>query len=220
MDWLLGLIDSLIDFLKILTTPERLIELLSTMLTGAWGYAMMFGVVFAETGLLAGFMFPGDSFLFTIGVVAGAGKVNLLAVNALLIVAAIVGDTVGYALGRQAGARIFQRPDSRIFRREHLLSTQAFYEKHGGKTIIYARFVPIVRTFAPFVAGVARMNYPRFLAFNVFGGIGWVVSMTTLGYLIGGFPLVQRHFEKVVVLIVLISASPILIEALKSRRRA
>ncbi|MSV30676.1 MAG: hypothetical protein EXQ52_18310 [Bryobacterales bacterium] len=207
----------IIDFIRILTTPERLIQLLSTILTGFWGYAAMFGIVFAETGLLAGFMLPGDSFLFTIGVVAHAGKLNLILINALLIAAAIIGDTVGYALGRKAGPRIFNRPDSRLFRREHLNRTRAFYEKHGGKTIIYARFVPIVRTFAPFVAGVAGMNYRTFLSYNVFGGIGWVISMTTMGYLIGGIPIVQRHFEKAVILIVLISVLPILVEAMKSR---
>ncbi len=219
MDWLIGIFRQLVDFIRILTTPDRLIELLSTMLTGAWGYAAMFGIVFAETGLLAGFLLPGDSFLFTIGVVAGAGKLNLLLINALLIAAAIIGDTVGYALGRKAGPRIFNRPDSRFFRREHLIRTREFYEKHGGKTIIYARFIPIVRTFAPFVAGVAEMNYGKFLSFNVFGGIGWVLSMTTLGYLLGGIPLVQRHFEKAVILIVLVSVLPLVVEAVKHRRR-
>ncbi len=218
IDWLIELPRQLIDFIRILTTPERLIQLLSTILTGFWGYAVMFGIVFAETGLLAGFMLPGDSFLFTIGVVAHAGKLNLLLINALLIAAAIIGDTVGYALGRKAGPRIFNRPDSRLFRREHLNRTRAFYQKHGGKTIIYARFVPIVRTFAPFVAGVAGMDYGKFLSYNVFGGIGWVISMTTLGYLIGGIPIVQRHFEKAVILIVLVSVLPILAEAIKSRR--
>jgi membrane-associated protein len=220
MDWLAGLLRQFVDFIRILTTPERLIELLSTLLTGVWGYAAMFGIVFAETGLLAGFMLPGDSFLFTVGVVARAGKLDLFTINVLLIAAAILGDTVGYYLGRKAGPRVFNRPDARLFRREHLLRTQAFYEEHGGKTIIYARFVPIVRTFAPFVAGVAGMNYGKFLSFNVFGGIGWVASMTVAGYLVGGIPLVQRHFEKAVILIVLVSVLPLLVEAIRSRRRA
>ena len=188
------------------------------MITGWLGYAALFAIVFAETGLLIGFFLPGDSLLFTVGVVAGAGELNIFLINAILIVAAIVGDATGYLLGRQAGPRVFDRPDSRFFKREHLVRTQDFYEKHGGKTIIYARFVPIVRTFAPFVAGVAGMPYSRFAAFNVFGGIGWVILMTTAGYYLGGFPIIQRHFEKVVIAIVLISVLPVAFEVLKSRR--
>ena len=168
--------------------------------------------------MLIGFFLPGDSLLFTVGVVAGAGELNIFLINAILIVAAIAGDATGYFLGRQAGPRVFDRPDSRFFKREHLVRTQQFYDKHGGKTIIYARFVPIVRTFAPFVAGVAGMPYSRFVAFNVFGGIGWVVLMTTAGYYLGGFPIIQKHFEKVVIAIVLISVLPIAFEVLKSRR--
>jgi membrane-associated protein len=128
-----------------------------------------------------------------------------------------VGDAVGYSLGRQAGPHVFNRPDSRFFRREHLLKTKAFYEKHGGKTIIYARFVPIIRTFAPFVAGVAQMPYSRFAAFNVFGGIGWVILMTFSGYFLGNVDFVRRHFEKVVVGIVVISVLPMVIEYARHR---
>jgi len=134
--------------------------------------------------------------------------------------AAIIGDTVGYFLGRQTGPRIFRRPDSRLFRREHLERTQAFYEKHGGKTIIYARFVPIIRTFAPFVAGVAGMDYVRFISFNVFGGVGWVFGMTTLGYLLGGVPLVKQHLEKVILLIIFVSVTPMIAEAIKAYRKS
>jgi len=210
---------AVVEFLKSLTDPPRLIQLLATGMTGWLGYAALFAIVFAETGLLIGFFLPGDSLLFTVGVVAGAGELNLLLINAVLIVAAIAGDATGYLLGRQAGPHVFNRPDSRLFKREHLIRTQQFYEKHGGKTIIYARFVPIIRTFAPFVAGVAGMPYHRFLAFNVFGGIGWVVLMTTAGYFLGGIPIIQRHFEKVVILIVLLSVVPIGIELLKSRRK-
>jgi len=213
------MLHALIDFLKSLTDPPRLIELLSTVMTGWLGYATLFAIVFAETGLLIGFFLPGDSLLFTVGVVAGAGQLNIFLINAILIVAAIVGDATGYFLGRQAGPRVFDRPDSRFFKKEHLVRTQEFYDKHGGKTIIYARFVPIVRTFAPFVAGVAGMPYSKFVAFNVFGGIGWVVLMTTAGYYLGGFPIIQRHFEKVVILIVLLSVVPVALEVLKSRRR-
>jgi membrane-associated protein len=208
----------ILEFLRTLTDPERLIAFLSTVITGWYGYAMLVAIVFAETGLLVGFFLPGDSLLFTVGVVAGAGQLNIWLINLLLITAAIVGDAVGYTLGRQAGPRIFSRPDSRFFRQEHLLRTKAFYDKHGGKTIIYARFIPIIRTFAPFVAGVAQMPYPRFAAFNVFGGIGWVVAMTMLGYTLGNVPIIRAHFEKVVVGIVVISFLPVLFEYLKSRR--
>ncbi len=207
-----------LEALRTLTDPEKLIHILSTVFTGWYGYALLVGIVFAETGLLMGFFLPGDSLLFTVGVVAGAGKLNIVLIILVLIVAAVVGDGVGYYLGRRTGPKIFDRPDSRFFRREHLRRTEAFYEKHGGKTIIYARFVPIVRTFAPFVAGVAGMGYPRFLAFNVFGGIGWVVSMTMAGYFLGNVPIVRAHFEKVVVGIVLVSVLPVLREVWKARR--
>jgi len=207
-----------IEFLRTLTDPDKLRAFLTTVLSGWWSYAMLFAIVFAETGLLIGFFLPGDSLLFTVGVVAGAGDLNIVGINLILIVAAIVGDAVGYTLGRNAGPRVFSRPDSKFFKQEHLLRTKAFYEKHGGKTIIYARFVPIVRTFAPFVAGVAQMPYSRFAAFNVFGGIGWVVLMTMSGYFLGNVPLIRRHFEKVVIGIVLVSVLPIVVEYVRSRR--
>lgn len=214
------MIQALLEFLRTLTNPDKLIALLSTVLTGWLGYAVLFGIVFAETGLLMGFFLPGDSLLFTVGVVAGAGKLNIIAINALLMAAAVIGDGVGYLLGLRAGPHVFNRPDSRFFKQEHLLKTKAFYEKHGGKTIIYARFVPIIRTFAPFVAGVAEMNYWRFLSFNVFGGIGWVFALTMLGYSLGSVPFVRQHFDKVVLGIIFVSVLPMVIEFLKSRRRA
>src|SRR6202047_879009 len=163
------MIHALLDFLRTLTDPDRLIQLLSTAMSGWAGYAMLTGIVFAETGLLVGFVLPGDSLLFTIGVVAGGGELNLLLIMFLLICASMLGDWCGYLLGRRAGPTIFNRPDSRFFKQEYLQRTQAFYEKHGGKTIIYAKFVPIIRTFAPFVAGIARMPYGRYLSFDVFG---------------------------------------------------
>jgi membrane-associated protein len=212
------MLDALLEFLRTLTNPDKLIQLLSTVLGGPLGYAMLFGVVFAETGLLMGFFLPGDSLLFTVGVVAGAGKLDIVLINLVLMVAAVVGDGVGYYLGRKTGPAIFSRPDSRFFKQEYLQRTRAFYEKHGGKTIIYARFVPIVRTFAPFVAGVGQMSYPRFLSFNVFGGIGWVFAMTMLGYFLGGVPIVQRHFEKVILGIIFISVMPIVIEYWRGRK--
>lgn len=214
------MIHALIDFLRTLTTPDRLIQLLATVFAGWWGYLLLCGVVFAETGLLVGFFLPGDSFLFTIGVVAGAGQLDIVTIVVLLLISAIVGNSTGYLLGRKIGRKIFDRPNSRFFHREHLIKTQAFYNKHGGKTIIYAQFIPILRTFAPFVAGVAHMSYTRFMSFNIFGALGWVISMTMLGYTLGNQPLVRAHFEKVVIAIVLISVSPVVIEVLKSRRGA
>lgn len=196
-----------------LFTPEGLQELIRT-----GGYWVLVGIVFAETGLLVGFFLPGDSLLFIAGFVAGLGHLDFLWLNLLLMVAAITGDTVGYWIGATAGAGLYDRPNTRFFRKEHLLRTRAFYEKHGGKTIVLARFVPIIRTFAPVVAGIAKMEYSRFISFNVFGGIGWVLSMTSLGYFLGSIPLVQRHLEKAVLLVVLISVLPIVLEYWKHRR--
>lgn len=214
-----SILKALVDFLRTLTDPEALIRLLSTTITGWYGYVLLFFIVFAETGLLVGFFLPGDSLMFTVGVVAGAGQLNIWLINILLIAAAVIGDGVGYALGRRAGPHIFNRPSSRFFNREHLERTHAFYEKHGGKTIIYARFIPIVRTFAPFVAGVAEMSYLKFLSFNIFGGIGWVAALTTAGYFLGSVEFVRRYFDKVIVLIVLISVMPMVLEFWKSRRK-
>jgi membrane-associated protein len=211
------MIQVLLDFLRTLTTPERLIELLSTAMSGWAGYAMLSGIVFAETGLLVGFFLPGDSLLFTIGVVAGAGELNLVVIMLLLICASMLGDWSGYLLGRRAGPAIFNRQDSRFFKQEHLQRTKAFYEKHGGKTIIYAKFVPIIRTFAPFVAGVANMPYLRFLSFDIFGGVGWVFSMTILGYLLGEVAIVRRNFEKFVLLIIFVSLLPLIIHAIRAK---
>lgn len=210
---------SLVDLVRILTSPDRLIQLLSPLFTSWLGYAVLFAIVFSETGLLVGFFLPGDSLMFLIGAVAGAGNLNMFAVNVVLMAAAILGDSFGYGLGWRTGPAIFDRADSRWFRREHLARTHAFYEKYGGKTIVYARFVPIVRTFAPFVAGVGRMNYGRFISFNVLGGIGWVFAMTMLGFLLGGVPIVKQHLEKVILLIILISVAPVVVEGVKTYRK-
>jgi len=209
---------AVLDFLKTLYNAERLIQFLSSLMVNWLGYAFMCAVVFSETGLLLGFFLPGDSFLFTVGVVAGAGGHNIYFIQGLLLCAAVIGNATGYLLGRKTGPAIFDRPDSRLFKREHLLRTHAFYEKHGGKTIIYAQFVPIIRTFAPFVAGVANMRYTRFAAFNVIGAVLWILSMTTLGYTLGGVELVRHHFEKVVLLIIAASLMPIVVQYLKARR--
>lgn len=214
------MIHQFIEFLRTLTDPEKLIQFLSQVVTGWYGYALLFLIVFAETGLLVGFFFPGDSLLFTVGVVAGAGKLNIVLICALLAVASIAGDQFGYFLGYRTGPKIFNRPDSRFFKQEYVRRTQAFYEKYGGKTLVMAKFVPIVRTFAPFMAGVGRMQYLRFFSFNIFGGLGWVVSMTLGGYFLGGIPIIRRNFEKVVILIVVVSLIPVILQALAARRQS
>jgi membrane-associated protein len=153
-----------------------------------------------------------------VGVVAGAGDLDIVSICALLTVASILGDQSGYFLGYRTGPSIFRRPDSLLFKQDYVTRTQAFYEKNGGKTLIYAKFVPIVRTFAPFMAGVGKMRYSRFLSFNVVGGIGWVLSMTLAGFEFGGVPIIRKNFEKVVIGIVVVSVLPMVIHYLRSRR--
>ncbi len=205
-------------FVRGLTDPDQLIQLLSTVLTGWAGYAVLFAVVFAESGLLVGFFLPGDSLLFTVGIVAGAGKLQIGTIIAMLAIASMAGDGIGFLLGSTLGYRLFQNPNSKIFRREYLDRTRAFYEKHGGKAIIYAKFVPIIRTFAAFIAGVGKMHYTRFLAFNVVGAIGWVTLMVTLGYKLGNIPVIRHNFEKVVLLIIAVSLIPVILQVLSSRK--
>ncbi|MBS1858516.1 MAG: VTT domain-containing protein [Acidobacteria bacterium] len=212
------MIHSLIEFLRSLTDPERLLNLVSTVLSGWYGYAALFAIVFSETGLLVGFFLPGDSLLFTVGVVAGAGGLDIVLVIVLLSIAAILGDSTGYFLGRQTGPKIFSRPDSRLFKQEYVTRTHAFYEKYGGKTIIFARFVPIVRTFAAFIAGVGRMPYGKFLPFSLCGATGWILIMTMLGYNLGSQPFVRRNFDKVILAIIFLSLLPTIIEVVRSRR--
>jgi len=172
------------------------------------GLTAMTIIVFAETGLMIGFFLPGDSLLVTAGVFAARGNLNIWALNGLLIAAAIIGDTVGYWIGRRAGEALFTRPKSLFFRPQHLRRAHEFYEKHGGKTIILARFMPIVRTFAPVVAGMGKMDYRRFLSFNVIGGFAWVVSMTLIGYFLGQFEWVRKNIEIVIILVVFASILP------------
>jgi membrane-associated protein len=208
----------LLQFIHSLTDPDQLIRLLSTVLTGWLGYAALFAVVFAESGLLVGFFLPGDSLLFTVGIVAGAGKLEIEAMIAMLAFASMLGDGIGFLLGSTVGYKLFRKSNSRIFRREYLDRTHAFYEKHGGKTIIYAKFVPIIRTFAAFIAGVGKMRYTRFLAFNIFGAIGWVTLMIMLGYTLGNIPVIRHNFEKVVLLIIAVSLMPAFLHIWKGRK--
>jgi membrane-associated protein len=184
------------------------------------GYLLLVGIVFTETGLLVGFFLPGDSLLISAGLVAATGLLNIWWLNVLLIAAAIAGDSVGYAIGARMGPRLFTRPKSLLFNPRHVERTRAFYARHGAKTIVIARFVPLVRTFAPVVAGVAGMEYRRFLIYNVAGGVGWVTSMTWAGYLLGQtVPNISEHIHIVVAIVIVLSLIPIAIEILKERRR-
>jgi membrane-associated protein len=182
-------------------------------------------IVFAETGLMVGFFLPGDSLLTTAGIFAARGDLNIVWLNISLTIAAIVGDATGYFIGRRAGKALYSRPNSFFFRREHLIRTHEFYEKHGGKTIIIARFMPIVRTFAPVVAGAAEMTYRQFATYNIIGALLWVPSMTLTGYFLGlAFPDIDKHLHKLIALIIFVSLLPAgiawLREWMQSRKRA
>lgn len=183
---------------------------------GVWTYGLLFLVIFMETGFVVTPFLPGDSLLFAAGTFAGFGSLNVALLFVLLFVAAVLGDTVNYWIGHAIGPRVFEQ-DLRFLKREHLERTQRFYEKHGGKTIVLARFVPIVRTFAPFVAGVGTMAYGRFLFYNVFGGFLWTALFIFGGYFFGGIPAVRNNFELVIIGIILISVLPMAIEFIRNR---
>ena len=206
--------DSLIDLLHRLRDLRGLVQ---------WaGYVGLTAIIFSETGLLVGFFLPGDSLLVTAGLLASQPNfgLNVYLLGLILSIAAIVGDSVGYAIGRATGPRIFTREDSLLFNRKHLLRAHAFYEKHGGKTIVLARFMPIIRTFAPVVAGVAEMEYRSFLAFNVIGGLIWVWSMLFTGYFLGRYvPGIDRHIELVIIIVIFLSFLPGIIGWWRQRRR-
>jgi membrane-associated protein len=205
------------------------VEFLVGVVTGAhslddlirWGgYVVLVGIVFTETGLLVGFFLPGDSLLITAGLVAAAGGLNIWWINGLLSVAAVVGDSVGYAIGARLGPRLFTRERSWLFNPRHVERTRRFYARHGAKTIVIARFVPIIRTFAPVVAGVGQMPYRRFLLYNIAGGVGWVTSMTWAGFLLGrAIPNIAEYIHVVVIVVIVLSVIPIVVEILKERRR-
>ena len=196
-------------------------------ITDVQGLVQMFGyvglaiIVFTETGLMVGFFLPGDSLLVTAGLFAAKGDLNIVFLNALLMSCAILGDATGYYIGKKLGPTIFRKEDSFFFKKKHLIATQEFYERHGGKTIIIARFVPIIRTFAPVVAGMANMSYRRFAMFNIIGGMGWVFSMTMVGYsLIKLFPKAEEYIHVIIVVVVLVSLLPGVIEILRARMRS
>ncbi len=175
---------------------------------GPWVYAFLFAIIFAETGLVVFPFLPGDSILFIAGTVVAASTLNIHVLVAVLVVAAILGDSVNYGIGHYIGPKVFDKPDSRWFRQEHLRRTQAFYDRYGGVTIIIGRFVPIIRTFAPFLAGVAGMPYRRFLSYNVVGGIAWIASLVYAGYLFGNIPWVKSNLSFIVIGIVVVSLIP------------
>lgn len=185
-------------------------------------YGILFLIIFAETGLIVTPFLPGDSLLFALGALTATedAYLNLPLLCTTLIVAAILGDAVNYTIGRHVGLRLFSNPNSKIFRREYLTRTQRFYDKHGGKTIILARFVPIIRTFAPFVAGMAEMRYSKFAFYNVTGALAWVLSITIAGAVFGNLPVIKRNFHIVILAIIVISVVPVVIEAWKARKES
>jgi membrane-associated protein len=200
------------DLIGLLRDPGPIIQ---------WGgYPVLALIIFLETGAMVAFL-PGDSLLFVAGLYAAKGDLNIAILNLLLSAMAILGDATSYSIGAKLGPKIFSRPRSRFFKPEHMQAAHAFYEKHGGKAIVIARFVPLVRTFVPVVAGSAGMTYRRFATFNIVGGIGWVSSMTLGGYFLGSiFPDLGKHVEKVIIVIVLLSVMPMVIEYLKARARS
>ncbi|HSC20459.1 MAG TPA: DedA family protein [Solirubrobacterales bacterium] len=189
---------------------------------GGWFYGLLVLILFCETGLVVTPFLPGDSLLFAVGALAAAqGSTLSLALLAVLLpLSAVLGDAVNYAVGARLGPKVFNREDSIWLHKRHLLRAQAFYDRHGGKTIFLARFVPILRTFAPFVAGIGRMGYARFALWNVTGGLVWVYLMLFAGYFFGNIPVVKRNFEYVILAIVVISVVPLIVEALRARREA
>jgi len=203
----------------VLHIDDKMLELVKAY--GTWTYAILFLIVFCETGLVVTPFLPGDSLLFAAGAIAGTGALNVWIVIALLLVAAILGDTVNYHIGHYLGPKVFREGNtSRWLKKEHLDRTHAFFEKYGGKTIIIARFVPIVRTFAPFVAGVGAMTYAKFIVYNVVGAILWVVSLTLAGYWFGQLEWVKKNFELVVLAIIVISLLPMVYEWWRIKREA
>ncbi|ROV55803.1 DedA family protein [Neisseria chenwenguii] len=187
---------------------------------GAWIYAILFLIIFCETGLVVTPFLPGDSLLFAAGGIAAVGGMNIHIMVLLLLIAAVIGDAVNFMIGKFFGEKLFANPDSKIFRRAYLDKTHAFYEKHGGKTIILARFVPIVRTFAPFVAGMGHMHYATFIRYNIIGAVAWVVLFSYGGYYFANIPAVKQNLSLVLAAIIVVSVLPGVIEVIRARRAA
>lgn len=210
MEWITGLIDLFLHL------DQHLNVLIKDY--GLWTYLLLFCIIFCETGLVVTPFLPGDSLLFAAGAFAANGALDPLWLFLLLSIAAIAGDTVNYWIGNRVGPWVFQQEKVRFFKKEYLVRTHEFYEKHGGKTIIIARFIPIIRTFAPFVAGIGEMTYLRFISYNIFGGIAWIAIFVFGGYFFGNLPMVKKNFTLVIVVIIFISVLPGIIEFLRQRQ--
>ena len=204
----------LVDF--ILHIGDHLQELVKNY--GNWIYAILFAIVFCETGLVVLPFLPGDSMLFAAGTIAAVGDMNIFVLIGLLIVAAILGDFVNFEIGKHFGQKLFSNPNSKIFKQSYLQKTHDYYERYGGRTIIIARFIPIVRTFAPFVGGMGNMNYAQFARYNIVGAVLWVVSFTTLGYFFGQLPFVKEHFSWIMIAIIVFSVIPMIVEIIRHRK--
>jgi membrane-associated protein len=206
---------------KILDIALHLDKYLSAVIQqyGLWTYAILFVVIFIETGFVVMPFLPGDSLLFAAGTFAALGAFEVGWLILILAAAAIIGDTVNYWIGHYVGPKVFSKEKARFFKKEHLDRTHAFYERHGGKTIIIARFVPIIRSFAPLVAGIGRMSYGRFIAYNVIGGVGWVVLLVGTGYFFGNIPVVKKNFSLAILAIIVISTIPVVTEYLRHKKR-
>ncbi len=212
MDFLLQLVD-------IVLHVDRHLSALAADY-GTWTYFILFMIVFCETGLVVTPFLPGDSLLFATGALCGAGVLDPNLAFFLLVAAAFIGDNLNYWIGRRVGPAVFEREKTRFFKKEHLLKAHAFYERHGGKTVILARFVPIVRTFSPFVAGIARMTYAKFLAYSITGAVVWVSIFVYTGYFFGNLPIVKRNFSLAIVAVIIISVLPGVFEYVRHRRAA
>lgn len=202
----------------ILHIGDHLQELVNNY--GNWIYAILFAIVFCETGLVVLPFLPGDSMLFAAGTIAAVGDMNIFVLIGLLIVAAVLGDFVNFEIGKHFGQKLFSNPNpnSKIFKQSYLQKTHDYYEKYGGRTIIIARFIPIVRTFAPFVGGMGNMNYAQFARYNIVGAVLWVVSFTTLGYFFGQLPFVKEHFSWIMIAIIVFSVVPMIVEIIRHRK--
>ena len=200
----------------ILHIGDHLQELVNNY--GNWIYAILFAIVFCETGLVVLPFLPGDSMLFAAGTIAAVGDMNIFVLIGLLIVAAVLGDFVNFEIGKHFGQKLFSNPNSKIFKQSYLQKTHDYYERYGGRTIIIARFIPIVRTFAPFVGGMGNMNYSQFARYNIVGAVLWVVSFTTLGYFFGQLPFVKEHFSWIMIAIIVFSVVPMIVEIIRHRK--
>lgn len=211
--------DLILKFIDLFIHLDKHISLVLQMF-GGWTYLIVFLIIFCETGLVVTPILPGDSLLFGLGTFAAKGDLDPWLLIVLLSIAAILGDTVNYAVGKFVGPKIFHKDDVRFFKKEYLDRTHRFYEKHGGKTIIIARFIPIIRTFAPFVAGIGAMTYTRFIIYNIVGGITWISSFVLGGYYFGNLPFVKNNFTLVIIAIIIISVLPGVFEYIRHRRQA